>query len=208
MLLSALATILVLLSAATADPLTWDEGPQTLRIGPKDVDFFGWKWGLLRNQTINASRGKLWIRRRTSIVCDPENKSSCSQKTENATLIHVWRTNTLTLDVSGQEQKIYIDPKGAARYTRPKFNEIPEGSITTGWYEKWSTYRGFEFLHEKGGNWIACAAKKGKGPYQVFFELDKIKDENTPSKSRKDCIVIELSGIPWRGELPGAWQYS
>ncbi|EPS40356.1 hypothetical protein H072_5793 [Dactylellina haptotyla CBS 200.50] len=158
-------------------------------------------WGPLHGKVITAAEGKIWVGRPTAASCAPNNLNCVPPQD---TVIHVWLKTTMSMDAKVRQQ-LYVNSKGALIYTAPE--AIMDGSITNGFGIKTGTFGGLYIMHSNGGKWIACPAKAGQEPYQVFFEQNPVADKSTPSGNRADCVDIAFSVQMFPGKLPAAYRY-
>ncbi|CAD6580550.1 MAG: hypothetical protein ASARMPREDX12_001892 [Alectoria sarmentosa] len=115
-------------------------------------------------------------------------------------------------------QIVYVLPTGALSFTLAHAEGQPEenNGTTTGFAftpGTANTLGVFRFSGLGSTGFLACPARNGTTPWQIFADVEGIKDRNVPSGNVSAClgfVAFAASGDELGTEsdgLPGAWQY-
>lgn len=165
---------------------------------------------------INANGESFWIGKNTASYCPTEEVSDCPAGIYTELLAGDGGAS-MYAEVPGG-QTVYVLPTGALSFTLAHAEGQPEenNGTTTGFSFAPGTddalgVFGFSGLGSTG--FLACPARNGTTPWQVFADVMGIKGSDVPGGNVSAClgfVAFAASGEELGTEntgLPGAWQY-
>ncbi|KAL8832466.1 MAG: hypothetical protein Q9170_004877 [Blastenia crenularia] len=158
-------------------------------------------------QSVNANGTTFWIGKDTSIYCPLANQTDCPNGTD--TIFAVGSDGRAGLDtVVPGGQEIYVAPTGALSFTIAHSGSYPPGSALQTFNATEGGSDGslgvFTFTGLGATGFIACPATP-EGPYQVFADIEGLKDEDVPGGHKDACLGFGALVAPYSGSP--AWEY-
>ncbi|MCJ1269128.1 hypothetical protein MMC22_009017 [Lobaria immixta] len=164
--------------------------------------------------SVNAAGQNFYIGKDTSSYCPLTPPLSCPPG--KSTVISVFEdqahpgTAAMDVFVPGGQQ-IYIRSNGALGYTQAHSASIPPRAITTGFTytrpRRGAQFGTFDVSLPGSTGLLACPlGARFSGPYQVFVNLNGLKDSDVAGGKINKCISFYALAIPTNG--PDAWQYT
>ena len=102
-------------------------------------------------------------------------------------------------------QAVYVSQTGALGFTQAHSGLIPPGASYIGFFDaKGANFGEFTYY---GKGFLACPAKGGKGPYQVFAKVAGMTDAVVPNGKVAQCIKFSAVAPFYDVSGPAAWQY-
>ncbi|KAH1371604.1 hypothetical protein KXW65_007430 [Aspergillus fumigatus] len=148
---------------------------------------------------MNAAHGNFWLGESPSTFCpEPVEKvSGCPP----GTTTRFASANALDVAVPGG-QRIYVDPRGALRFTTAHSGSIPPGSSTGPFVHSAGTPFGhFAYKGQGAKGFIACPKSNGTATHwQVHASVANVA-------SGAECLGFNALAVPSNDTRAAAWEY-
>lgn len=158
---------------------------------------------------INANGERFWIGKKTASYCPAEVVPHCPAGTYTEFLAGNGGASMNTEVPGGQT--VYVLPTGALAFTLAHAEGQPEenNGTTTGFSYTPGTdglVGVFSFTGLGSTGFLACPAKNGSTPWQIFADIEGIKNRDVPGGNVSACLGFDaLAGANTGGVA--AWEY-
>lgn len=116
-------------------------------------------------------------------------------------------------DVPGG-QVVYVLPTGELAFTEPHAEGTPgENNGTTAGFVYTNSTSGvlgeFGFTGLGAEGFVACPARNGSAPWQIFVEVPGLSDRDVPGGKVSACLGFDALGVKYQGVdgEAAAWEY-